>query len=224
MTFKTVIDLKLSYEEALRRQVEFATDAGCGLLLFSCPPTITLGRRASPSDVLVSAARLEQLGIELLRVDRGGQVTYHGPGQLVGFPMGTLEQLTGDSRGVRGMVCWIKKTLKQFIADELKQMGDPRTVDHSACDDDAGVWILDQGVRRKIVSIGLKFEREGVRHGFAFNILPQVLSQGFEWINPCGESKAPPQASLLSTNDTSALREVAARLAGAFELSFDGRL
>ena len=185
-----VITLKpwdgVPYEEALRVQAEYCAAGRMGWLLFCCPPTITLGKRGHFIDVLMPMDELKRLGVRLLPVDRGGQVTFHGPGQIIGFPFGTLEGHTGDSRGVRKFVSMLKARLELFIAGELKHAGSgERKVDLSDCAETAGVWLIEQGGRRKIVSIGLGFQRSSISHGFALNVAQ--MQDGFELVNPCGE-------------------------------------
>ena len=180
----------IDYEEALKRQLELARAGRSGWLLFCCPPTITLGRRADAADVLASHAALASRGIRVLEVDRGGEVTYHGPGQIIGFPFGHLEEHVGDARGVRAFVVGFKRALSRVIARH-------RTLDEATPDDEAGLWILDNGARRKIASIGLAFGREGIRHGFALNVQP--LEDAFSLIHPCGARAAPAPASLFAT-------------------------
>jgi lipoate-protein ligase B len=147
--------------------------------------------------VLASRAELSQRGIRLLDVDRGGEVTYHGPGQIIGFPTGPLEAHTGDSRAVRAFVDGLKSRLSQVVRAHGHEIG-PET------EGGAGVWV-SRG--RKIASIGLAFGRDGIRHGFALNVLP--MSE-FALINPCGARGAPPQASL--TDEPGRLGSVIAAL------------
>ncbi|MBI3555544.1 MAG: hypothetical protein HY074_04710 [Deltaproteobacteria bacterium] len=187
----------VSYEDALKIQAECCAAQQTGWLLFCCPPTITLGKRGHFSDVLMPMDELKRLGVRLLPVDRGGEVTYHGPGQIIGFPFGTLEGHTGDSRGVRQFVTRMKSRLETFISTELLRAADPagdvRQVDLSTPEQTAGVWLLQNGMRRKIVSIGLGFHRTSISHGFALNVAP--MQDGFELVNPCGEI-APRTASV----------------------------
>ena len=181
------------YEDALKIQQDCCMARQTGWLLFCCPPTITLGKRGHFLDVLMPMDELKRLGVTLLPVDRGGEVTYHGPGQIIGFPFGTLESHTGDSRGVRKFVTQLKGTLEGFISTELKREGQregqrdraDREVDLSTPDETAGIWLNEAGARRKIVSIGLGFHRESISHGFALNVQP--MQEGFELVNPCGE-------------------------------------
>jgi lipoyl(octanoyl) transferase len=202
------------YDEALKRQRELSASGRKGWLLFCCPPTITLGTRGHFSDVLMPMDELKRRGVRLLPVDRGGQVTYHGPGQVIGFPFGRLEDFTGDSRGVRRFVLGLQGALEDFIKAELERAGDTtRVLEHGdeAC---SGVWLHDQGLRRKIVAMGMAFGREGVRHGFALNVLP--VDEGFELVNPCGEIGARTAALLGAGGDFAGVRErLTARLAAA---------
>jgi lipoyl(octanoyl) transferase len=178
---------QVSYNDALRRQAELSRLGEWGWILFCCPPTITSGRRARASDVLVSKEKAKELGIELLEVDRGGQVTYHGPGQIIGFPFGTLQRHIGDPRGVKEFVAQLQGRLRSFVEEESEGRLKATCVANSA---GAGVWVSG----RKIAALGLAFSREGISHGFALNVEPML--SGFEWIHPCGEPGARP-ASLL---------------------------
>lgn len=193
-----VLFRECSYDQALQTQRALAARAGvAGILLFRCEPTITLGKRASPNDVRCSDAQLTALGVRKLAVDRGGLVTFHGPGQLVGFPFGQLEAFVGNPRGVRAFVVGLKRVLESFIAEELKRAGahdrcSERMLDLSRPDDHAGVWLRDgaTGLRCKIVSMGLGFGASGVRHGFSLNVVRRT--PGFELIYACGERESQP--------------------------------
>lgn len=195
-----------TYEAALRLQNAFTVDGRKGWLLFSCPPTITVGARGRDRDVLVPKSQLDRLGVTCLPVDRGGQVTYHGPGQIVGFPFGTLENFTGDTRGVRDFVCRLQTILKSFV-------GSYRTVDHTPTQPgQAGVWVVDRGGRRKITAIGLGFGRQSIRHGFALNVEP--MGRGFELIHPCGEPGARPSSLFDQAIERERFQDVVNELSG----------
>lgn len=184
-----------SYEQALEKQRELTAAGRVGWLFFSCPPTITRGKRATASDVLASAARLAEQGVALIDVDRGGQVTYHGPGQLVGFPFGQLSDHVGDARGVRVFVERLKARLEGVVANY-------KTVAARQDGENVGVWTQEgDGRVAKIASIGLGFGRDGIRHGFALNLEARVL-EGFTLINPCGESGASVSWLLATADET----------------------
>ena len=139
------------------------------LLLLEHPPVITLGRRGSPTDVHVSAAELTRLGIAVERTTRGGLVTYHGPGQLVGYPIVRLRAL-----GLT-VPCYVR-ALELAIITALREIG----VDSHIDEHHIGVW-TSQG---KIAAIGVA-QRHGITlHGFAVNLQPDLAH--FALINPCG--------------------------------------
>jgi len=161
----------VEYPTALTLQQRLADERaaelrGDTLLLLEHPPTITLGRRATDADVLWDAGRLERTGIALARVGRGGRATYHGPGQLVGYPIVRL------GRGVRRFVGDLESLLIEVAAcfgvEADRRAGHP------------GVWIGD----RKLASIGIEVRRGVTRHGFALNV--DVDLEPFRAIVPCG--------------------------------------
>jgi lipoate-protein ligase B len=139
------------------------------LLLLQHPPTITLGRRASDSDILWDAARLKDAGIGVARVGRGGRATYHAPGQLVGYPIVRLSKL---GRGVRRFVA----DLESLLVEVSAQFGVKAGVRHGH----PGVWVGD----KKLGSIGIEVRRGVTRHGFALNV--DVDLEPFRAIVPCG--------------------------------------
>ncbi len=140
------------------------------LLLLEHPPIVTLGRRGTTQDVNVSEVRLNELGIELHRATRGGLVTYHGPGQLVGYPIVKLR-----ARGLT-VPCYVR-ALELAIIAALEEIG----VDARIDEQHVGVWAASAG---KIGAIGVA-QRHGVSlHGFAVNLQPDLSH--FDLINACG--------------------------------------
>lgn len=139
------------------------------LLLLEHPPVITFGRTADKSNLLVAEAELTRLGIAVKKVERGGDVTYHGPGQLVGYPIFHLrEGLVGVRRFVEGV--------ETALVLALQDLGIPAEVQPKL----VGVWVKG----KKIASIGIAV-REGVTlHGFALNVKNDL--SGFRLIHPCG--------------------------------------
>jgi lipoate-protein ligase B len=139
------------------------------LLLLEHPPVITLGRRGSLTDIYASPEQLQQQGVEVHQATRGGLVTYHGPGQLVGYPIVNLRarKLT--------VPCYVR-ALEHAIVDALASYGIPSHVR----DGYVGVF-TEQG---KIAAIGVA-QRHGITlHGFAINLQPDL--RHFDLINPCG--------------------------------------
>jgi lipoyl(octanoyl) transferase len=165
---------RIAYVEAVLLQDELVAarlreDIPDTLLLLEHPPVITLGRRATLDDVFLSEAALKQRGIALERATRGGLVTYHGPGQLVGYPIVKLR-----ARGLT-VPCYVR-ALEQAIVSALASLGIDARIDAGH----VGVW-TDHG---KIAAIGVA-QRHGVTlHGFAVNLQPDLAH--FQLINPCG--------------------------------------
>ena len=142
---------------------------GDTVLLVEHPPVFTLGRRATEEHVLLDAAQRDAQGIDLVAVDRGGDVTYHGPGQLVVYPVLRLA-------GSRHVVDFVR-VLEQVAIDALARLG----VSGTRRDGLTGVWVG----REKIVAIGVRVGVGGVTsHGFALNVDPDLAH--FGGIVPCG--------------------------------------
>jgi lipoyl(octanoyl) transferase len=150
------------------------------LLLLEHPPTYTRGRRSKPEELPMGIDWYEAQGIEVHDTDRGGLVTYHGPGQLVAYPIVDLAVCGNDVHAyVRG--------LEQVIIGALGEASVPaRTIDGLT-----GVWTqgnppptLSSNPARKIASIGLHVSRGVTTHGLAINVNNDL--QPFEWIVPCG--------------------------------------
>lgn len=139
------------------------------LMLVEHDPVLTLGRRSQDEDLLVSAASLREAGITVHRIERGGLVTYHGPGQLVAYPVFHLRRLgVGVATFVRNLEEVILSTLAEFGITGRREMGHP------------GAWVGT----RKIASIGLAVRRGVAFHGLALNYDPDMSH--FDLINPCG--------------------------------------
>lgn len=170
-----VIDLgRIAYAEAMRLQDALAAarlrdEISDTLLLLEHPPVITLGRRGSIRDILAPEATLARMGIEIHPTTRGGLVTYHGPGQLVGYPLVKLR-----ARGLT--VPNYVRALEAAIIAALGEIG----IDAHVEEQHVGVWTS----RGKIAAIGVA-QRHGVTlHGFAVNLQPDLSH--FNLINPCG--------------------------------------
>jgi lipoate-protein ligase B len=142
---------------------------GDTLLLLEHPPTITVGKAGSIDNILVPRETLHQMGIALYFTDRGGDVTYHGPGQLVGYAILDLSSRGGD---LKRYVWNLEEVLIRTLADfSVKAGRDPAHV---------GVWI-DQ---KKIASIGLSIKDWVTMHGFALNVCTDL--EAFSLIHACG--------------------------------------
>lgn len=170
---------RVPYLEALELQRRLAADRSAGrapdsLILLEHPPTITLGVRADPAHILVPAEELARRGVAVVQSDRGGDATYHAPGQIVGYPILKLSQHGGDlGRYVR--------SVEEVIIRTLAACG----VAGGRVPGLTGVWV--DGGRAKICAIGVRLSAAGVTsHGFALNVRPDLA--GFDQIVPCGIS------------------------------------
>ncbi len=139
------------------------------LLLLEHEPVITLGRTADPAHILVSADELQREGISVYRVERGGDVTYHGPGQLVGYPILSLK---AHQLGVSDYMHALEEVLVRTLHDFDLPAYSP--------EDTIGVWVG----KGKIASLGARVEHGVTYHGFALNVAPNL--KHFALIVPCG--------------------------------------
>ncbi|HMG39805.1 MAG TPA: lipoyl(octanoyl) transferase LipB, partial [Acidimicrobiales bacterium] len=176
---------KVSYRDAwaVQRALHAGGAAAAGpddhLLLLEHPHVYTLGVRADLRHVLVPPA---EVGAELVRADRGGDVTYHGPGQLVGYPILSLPGKHSATRtGMADTVAYVR-TVEQLVIDVLGDLGLP---DVGRLPDYPGVWVDPDGENpRKICAIGVRLVRGRSMHGFALNVAPDMAYWGH--IVPCG--------------------------------------
>jgi lipoic acid synthetase len=172
------------YGEALAVQrALFAHGQEDHLLLLEHPPVYTMGVRASVDHVLVDPT---SVGAELVWTDRGGDVTYHGPGQLVGYPILSLPAKRGTGSGMADTVAYVR-SVEQVLIDALVDLGLPtagRLRQHP------GVWIDADGSNpRKIAAIGVRLTRGRTMHGFALNVSTDLAMFGH--IVPCGIEDKP---------------------------------
>ena len=138
------------------------------LILLEHPPVYTIGRRGSRDDVMLDDEELSELGISIYEIDRGGQVTFHGPGQLVAYPVLDIREWGGPVKYVR--------TLERVIIRTLADFG----ITAGLIEGLTGVWVED----RKIAAIGVKISRGVTYHGLAVNVNTDL--SGFDHIIPCG--------------------------------------
>jgi lipoyl(octanoyl) transferase len=158
----------LALQERLRaaRQASEIDDV---LLLLEHPPVYTRGRRSAPAELPMGEGWYRSQGIDVVETDRGGRVTYHGPGQLVGYPI----------MGV-GDVLEHVRTIERALVAALGEEGIDARARAAEGPDYTGVWVQE----RKIASIGVHVARGVSTHGFAVNVENDL--QPFEWIVPCG--------------------------------------
>ena len=163
----------IDYRQAWDLQVELSQAVHDGkqpntLLLLEHPHVYTQGRLSQQGHLLLSKNQLDERGIDLVETDRGGQITYHGPGQLVAYPVVNLRDWGGPLRYVR--------TLEQIIIESLSSFG----IAAGLVEGLTGVWVGGQ----KISAIGVKISRGIAHHGFSINVNNDLSY--FDHIVPCG--------------------------------------
>lgn len=160
--------LKLQEALMLARARRIVTDV---FLLLQHPPVLTVGRFRGEEDVIAPPETLAREGMTVVHTNRGGGVTYHGPGQLVGYPIISLKE---HSLGVREYVSKLEATIIRLLLDfGIRAYRDA---------DYPGVWVDGE----KICSVGIRVSRGVTAHGFALNVNTDL--RHFEYINPCGLS------------------------------------
>jgi lipoyl(octanoyl) transferase len=183
---------RVSYEEGLRVQAEVvaarkAGKVGDTLILLEHPPVLTLGRNATRANILASDELLKSRGVAVHEINRGGDVTYHGPGQLVGYP---IFDLRGDLPGKKGPhlgpVDFVR-LIEEAVILTCKDFGVPA---QRICKL-TGVWTYAGGSvpEKKIAAIGIHVSQGVTSHGFALNVTTDL--RDFEWIVPCGIADKP---------------------------------
>jgi lipoyl(octanoyl) transferase len=183
---------RVGYDEGLRLQAEMASLVAAGrlgnlLLLLEHPAVLTLGRNANRANVLADNELLALRGIALHETNRGGDVTYHGPGQLVGYPIFDLRSLTSTSGGRMGPVDFVRG-MEDVLIRVCLAFGVRASRVHGL----TGVWcsrvcagsLVESGEERKIGAIGIHVAKGITSHGFALNVTTDL--RDFELIVPCG--------------------------------------
>jgi lipoyl(octanoyl) transferase len=177
-SYKEVWDLQ---EVLLKQNVEKkSTDESRGstihhLLFVEHPPVYTLGKSGKEEHVLINEETLQQKGIEYFHINRGGDITFHGPDQLVGYPILDLDKFKTD-------LGWYLRSLEQVMIDTMAEYG----LKGERSKGETGVW-MDVGIKgkeRKICAMGIKCSRWVTMHGFAFNVNTDLSY--FNFIIPCG--------------------------------------
>src|SRR5215207_2980821 len=164
LEYRAALELQEAVRE--RRQNDELPDV---LLLVEHPPVYTQGRRSRETDLPFAPEWYAQQGIDVVPVDRGGQLTYHGPGQLVGYPIMRIDDVVGHLRTIEDAL--------------VAALGDEGIAARSRPDEGieyTGVWVHD----RKIASIGVHVQRQVTTHGFAINVDNDM--RPFEWAVACG--------------------------------------
>jgi lipoyl(octanoyl) transferase len=202
---------RMKYGDALAIQLALARDLkesrGVDHLLFvEHPHVVTIGRNGTEANVLAPAAIRERLGIELFETDRGGDVTYHGPGQIVGYPIMDLRNWKRDVGAfVRGVEQTMIDTLDEF---GIRAFRIPKLT---------GVWTGEAEAEAKVAAIGVHLSRWVSTHGFALNVTTDL--RYFQHIVPCGLSR--PVTSMAQLGVNAGAAKVKDSLARNFARIFD---
>ncbi len=234
---------RVDYAEGLQLQAEMAVQVAAGrlhnvLLLLEHPPVLTLGRNANRANVLASDELLARRGVALHEINRGGDVTYHGPGQLVGYPIFALRTLHNPNGGRMGPVDFVRG-----MEEALIQLCAAYGVFAGRLEGLTGVWCgsagkeeqgpgTDEqgpgtgkgsaGPERKIGAIGIHVAKGITSHGFAFNVTTDL--RDFELIVPCGipgHAVTSLEREVARADKLPVLETVAHQAARQFGLAFD---
>ena len=197
------------YGEVLELQRAVAAERIAGarpdtLLLVEHNPVVTLGRSTKKENLLLSEPLLAARGIELFDIERGGDVTFHGPGQLVGYPIFDLQQHKADLH-------WYLREVEQSLIDALASYG----IRGGRVDKYTGVWVDD----RKIASIGVHARQWVTWHGFALNVSTDLSY--FDVMVPCGISGVTMTSIARETGTVVAVEAVGSLVAESFARRFD---
>jgi lipoyl(octanoyl) transferase len=204
----------MGYAEALSLQHQYVELRKKGevpdqLLIVEHPPVLTMGRNGHDENVLASPELLARAGIELHHTDRGGDVTYHGPGQIVGYPIVDLREWKRDVVAyVRAIEDVLIRAIAEFGVAGVRVQGA------------TGVWASTPGGMAKVAAIGVHISRWVTSHGFALNLDTDLSF--FRYIVPCGLTK--PVTSLRVLGVTATRQEVTEALVRQFGRVFEREL
>ena len=199
----------VQYREAWELQAELVRELRGGaekdtLLLLEHPHVFTMGKAASADHLLWDAAERSRRGVEVVWSDRGGEATYHGPGQLVGYP---VVDLTHVGLTIPEYLEGLERSLIDYLAElgVAAEPGEPGLT---------GVWRKGE----KLAAIGIKLNRSVVSHGFALNLTTDLAY--FDGIVPCGHAELRPTSVEALTDRRIPTREAAEAYAGNFAATF----
>ena len=234
---------RVDYAEALRVQEELVAlrqqgRMGNVLLLLEHPPVLTLGRNAKRSNILASDEMLAARGVTLHEINRGGDVTYHGPGQLIGYPIFDLRSLRNAQDARLGPVDFVR-LMEEALIRLCGELGvaagricgltgvwcglSSGPADGSPLEESSGRTAKDAPAgERKIAAIGIHVAHGVTSHGFAFNVTTDL--DAFRLINPCGITDKPVTSLAREVSDPAALPTLeilAHRAARQFGMVFD---
>ena len=202
--FQEIIDIKLA-----NRNRDIKETSPNYFLFTEHPPVYTLGKSGDLSTLLLNEAQLEQKGISFFKSNRGGDITFHGPEQIVGYPIIDLEDFKADIR-------WYMRSLEEVIIKTIANYG----LKGVRSDGETGVW-LDVGTpfARKICALGVRTSRWVTMHGFALNVNTNLGY--FDHIIPCGIRGKAVTSMEAELNRKIPLEEVKSLILENFQKVFD---
>lgn len=205
---------KMDYSQALAIQEKLHSlrcenVIGDTLLLVEHNSVLTLGRRGGRENILLPQDELDRLGVRVFDITRGGDVTYHGPGQIVGYP---IMDLNLQDRDIKKYVWNIQKAIINLLLDKY------HIVAHTDDKKYTGVWVDDE----KITAIGIAVKKSVTMHGFAFNVNTDLSH--FGWINPCGITDKGVTSVKELTGETQDMKALNTLVGNYFCDSFDSQL
>lgn len=183
------------------------------LLFVEHSPVYTLGKSGKEEHILISSEAMQAQGIEYFHINRGGDITFHGPGQIVGYPIFDLEQFNTD-------LGWYLRSLEEVIIRVMAEYG----LEGQRSKGETGVWLDtdDLSRARKICAMGIKCSRWITMHGFAFNVNTDLSY--FSNIIPCGIADKAVTSLQQELGRELDMEEVKGKVKQAFESVFDIRL
>jgi lipoyl(octanoyl) transferase len=174
------------------------------LIITEHNPVITIGKSATTDNIVADPKYLMSLGIDIIKTDRGGDITFHGPGQIIGYPILNLLKFEKD-------IYWYLRQLEQVVINTLANF----KIQAKRIDGLTGIWVND----RKICAIGVKITRWVTMHGFALNVSTNL--DYFKYIIPCGISdKGVASISDLVGNNID-IKDVRKKILNNFEIVFN---
>ena len=205
--FQGIIDIKLDNRNRERKK-----KCPNYFLFTEHPPVYTLGKSGDLSNLLLNEAQLKQKGISFFKSNRGGDITFHGPEQIVGYPIIDLEEFKPDIR-------WYMRSLEEVIIRSIAHYG----LQGVRSDGETGVW-LDVGTpfARKICALGVRTSRWVTMHGFALNVNTNLGY--FDHIIPCGIRGKAVTSMEAELNRKIPINEVKALILENFEKVFEAKL
>jgi lipoyl(octanoyl) transferase len=208
---KQNVDIKTRYHSAQQKQKKNSTTNY--LLFVEHPPVYTLGKTGHEENVLLAEEELQERGILFVKTNRGGDITFHGPEQIVGYPILDLEKFGTD-------IGKYLRNLEEIIILTLAEYG----IQGERSSGETGVWLETgvQGKERKIAAFGVRCSRWITMHGFAFNINTDL--QYFDGIIPCGIKNKQVTSLARELGRNIDLGEVKEKLKSHFEEVFEAEL